>query len=303
MSNWYYQREGGGRAGPVSAAALRAEVEAGRLDMRSLAWPEGASHALPISEHAAALGLGAAPPAAVAPAAPAQAHSPYAAPQAPVYDASREFDPTTAGEVVYAGFWRRWAALAIDLTLVSLAYYIVLIAAIFVFGIGGAMQSTDSATDLTGGALVGLLGAVYLVYPLISGLYYVGMESSASQATLGKMATGIKVTDRDGRRLSRTHALGRWCSHLLCYITLYIGYIMAGFTERKRGLHDMAAGTLVVDRWAFTASPQRQQQGLGVVAIVVIVLSLLAMVAYLAILAAIALPAYQQYVERAAGAG
>ena len=36
---------------------------------------------------------------------------------------------------------------------------------------------------------------------------------------------------------------------------------MAGFTERKQALHDMVAGTLVVDQWAFTAQPERQRRG------------------------------------------
>ena len=111
------------------------------------------------------------------------------------------------------------------------------------------------------------------------------------------------VTDADGRRLGRGRALGRSASHLLCYMTLYIGYIMAGFTERKRGLHDMVASTLVVDRWAFTHDPGRQQKGLGTVAIIVLILGALLIVAYIAIMAAIALPAYQSYMERAAAGG
>lgn len=224
----------------------------------------------------------------------------YAPPTAVVEDMGDGF---RAGEhVVYAGFWRRTAALFIDAMLVGIVYYVIIFAVMMVVGIG-SMAAFDGADAPGMGAIGGFLAVMYLAYPIISALYYVGMESSATQATLGKMAVGIKVTDADGHRLGRGRALGRWASHLLCYLTLYIGYIMAGFTERKRGLHDMVASTLVVDRWAFTHDPGRQRDALGTVAIIVLVLGGLLVVAYIAVMLAIALPAYQGYIERAAAAG
>ena len=57
---------------------------------------------------------------------------------------------------------------------------------------------------------------------------------------------------------------------LLSYLTLYIGFFMAGFTERKRALHDMVASTLVVDKWAYTAHPEWQNRQLGTVTVVIL---------------------------------
>lgn len=224
----------------------------------------------------------------------------YAPPSAVVEDVGDGF--RSGDEVVYAGFWRRTAAFFIDATIIVIAYYALLIAGMLVIGMGrlGALENVDA---LGGGAFGVFLAVMYLAYPIVSGLYYVGMESSGTQATLGKMAVGIKVTDADGHRLRRGQAFGRWVSHLLCYLTLYIGYIMAAFTERKRGLHDMVANTLVVDRWAYTHDPGRQRKSLGPVAIIVLILGGLLVVAYIAIIAAIALPAYQTYVQRAATGG
>ena len=68
-------------------------------------------------------------------------------------------------------------------------------------------------------------------------------------------------------------------------LILGIGYIMAAFTDRKRALHDMLAGTLVVDRWAFTSQPERQRHELGTVTIVVLVLSAVLIVVYFAVFA------------------
>jgi len=224
----------------------------------------------------------------------------YAPPVAVVEDVGDGF--RSGDDVVYAGFWRRTAAFFIDATIIVIAYYALLIGGMLVIGMGrlGAFENMET---MGGGAIGGFLAVIYLAYPLVSGIYYVGMESSGTQATLGKMAVGIKVTDAGGRRLGKGQALGRWVSHLLCYLTLYIGYIMAGFTQRKRGLHDMVAGTLVVDRWAYTHDPGRQQKGLGTVAIIVLVLGALLVAAYVALMAAIAIPAYQGYVERAAAGG
>src|SRR5208283_3281564 len=78
-----------------------------------------------------------------------------------------------------------------------------------------------------------------------SWLYEALMLSSSYQATLGKMIFGMKVTDLNGNRLSFAHATGRHFAKWLSGMILGIGYIMVAFTERKQGLHDLIAGTVV----------------------------------------------------------
>jgi uncharacterized RDD family membrane protein YckC len=77
-------------------------------------------------------------------------------------------------------------------------------------------------------------------------LYFALLESSSKQATVGKMALGIRVTDLDGRRITFGRATGRHFGKILSGLILGIGFLMAAFTERKQALHDMLAGTLVV---------------------------------------------------------
>jgi uncharacterized RDD family membrane protein YckC len=72
------------------------------------------------------------------------------------------------------------------------------------------------------------------------------MTSSDRQATVGKIAVGLKVTDLYGQRISFARATGRHFAKILSAMVLFIGYIMVAFTERKQGLHDILAGTLVV---------------------------------------------------------
>jgi len=80
-----------------------------------------------------------------------------------------------------------------------------------------------------------------------SWIYSAYLESSPNQGTLGKMALGLIVTDLQGRRISFGHATGRFFAKIITgLIPLGIGYMMAGFTEKKQALHDMIAATLVL---------------------------------------------------------
>jgi uncharacterized RDD family membrane protein YckC len=79
-------------------------------------------------------------------------------------------------------------------------------------------------------------------------LYFSLMESSKRQATLGKLALGIQVTDMDGKRVSFGKATGRHFGKFISALILFFGFFMAGWTEKKQGLHDMMAGCLVVVR-------------------------------------------------------
>ena len=72
------------------------------------------------------------------------------------------------------------------------------------------------------------------------------MESSSKQATLGKLALGIVVTDLSGNRISFGRATGRYFGKIVSGMIMCIGYIMAGFTERKQALHDIMASCLVI---------------------------------------------------------
>jgi uncharacterized RDD family membrane protein YckC len=60
------------------------------------------------------------------------------------------------------------------------------------------------------------------------------------------MAVGIVVTDMNGGRVSFGRATGRYFGKILSSITLFIGYLMQPFTERRQTLHDMLAACLVL---------------------------------------------------------
>jgi uncharacterized RDD family membrane protein YckC len=133
----------------------------------------------------------------------------------------------------YAGFWRRVAAALIDGILVAVVSWIVT----------GIFSAVGDGAEVTAQILV--LIAAYG--------YYAGMESSSYQATVGKIALGIQVTDLSGNRISFLRALGRNLAEILSALILLIGYIMVAFTPKKQGLHDLIAGTLVVKKGTATS--------------------------------------------------
>jgi uncharacterized RDD family membrane protein YckC len=130
----------------------------------------------------------------------------------------------------YAGFWRRVGAALIDGLLIGIVTSPIYVA------IGGDPDDRSAA----------VLGTVYPILALAQWLYFALMESSSRQATLGKMAIGIRVTDLDGNRIGFGKATGRYFAKFLSALILGIGYLMAAFTEKKQALHDILAGTLVV---------------------------------------------------------
>jgi uncharacterized RDD family membrane protein YckC len=142
--------------------------------------------------------------------------------------------------VKYAGFWKRLVAAWID-------GLILLIPAILLLTFSGAVAASNSTltSDEKGGVLVFL----YLILDNIMHLlYHAGMESSPAQATLGKRAVGILVTDLQGHRISFCRASGRHLSKFLSIFICYIGFLIAGSTKKKQALHDMITGTLVVSK-------------------------------------------------------
>jgi uncharacterized RDD family membrane protein YckC len=108
------------------------------------------------------------------------------------------------------------------------------------------MSDAESMGMAMGFAAV--MAATALLTTIIAILYWSIMESSKYQATVGKMALGLKVSDVDGQNLDFVKSLIRNVCKIISGMILGIGYIMAGFTERKQGLHDIIAGTLVVKK-------------------------------------------------------
>jgi uncharacterized RDD family membrane protein YckC len=158
-----------------------------------------------------------------------------------------------ATNVVYAGFWLRFVAYLIDRIILGLFTTALLVP--FFFLLGGAAL-IDALLQHRGepfepGQIGGLLSVLILISAvagLVQWLYYAYLESGEKQATWGKQALGLYVTDLSGNRVTFGRASGRFFAKFVTGLTMGIGYIMAGFTERRQALHDMIASCLVLRR-------------------------------------------------------
>jgi uncharacterized RDD family membrane protein YckC len=148
----------------------------------------------------------------------------------------------------YGGFWIRLLAHLLDHIILGA----IAVPLFFIFAFPAAIRVAHEAErnqEPSPEVMVAMLGSVFIfVIIAFTGqwLYEALMTSSSWQGTLGKRILSLKVTDEAGNRISFGRATGRFFAKILSSMFFCIGFIIIGFTERKRGLHDMIAGTLVM---------------------------------------------------------
>lgn len=116
----------------------------------------------------------------------------------------------------YAGFWRRAAALIIDLT--------IMIIPAMIFGM---------AIPFVGGPILGLL-------------FRPVFDASPIGASPGRALMGLKILSEQGARLTLKQAYIRYFAAFLTGATLGLGVLMSLFNEKRQTLHDMLAQTVVI---------------------------------------------------------
>ncbi|XLQ20111.1 MAG: RDD family protein [Candidatus Moraniibacteriota bacterium] len=130
--------------------------------------------------------------------------------------------------IKYAGFWIRFLAFFIDSIIVGAVVGLVNIIAISLLSNNGSnifLQIISFLLVLT---------------------YYIAMTNQY-QATLGKMAVGIKVCSINSLGKAELNSiLIRETISRLTATFLTILYLVVAFKENKQGLHDMVAKTVVI---------------------------------------------------------
>lgn len=313
MTQWYYADRQRRQLGPLPATEIARLFRAGEVDAATLVWRDGMAAWQPLGTMRAELGMDEAPPPTLdfragpepVPAAPAEAPAEAipAVPQAPAHAAGGGYAGYTyaaaaatvdSDDVVHAGLWRRFAASILDSFVTAIISYALLIPLMLVFGL--SMSNLASGGFAETGVSVGFLSLNYAISFGVPALYFAWMHSSSSQASLGKMAVGVKVVRGNGEPVGFGRALLRYVAYLLfavftCGVGVLVSGLMVAFTQRKQALHDMLCDTLVVDRYAFTTRPEMQKRGLDTVTVVVLIifgllaaLGIIAMIAFIGML-------------------
>jgi uncharacterized RDD family membrane protein YckC len=157
-----------------------------------------------------------------------------------------------------AGFWKRYVAYLIDFLLVSAVLDVLMLPLLFVGDVplrsfldllhpDGSVDAFElvQAVQALVPPLLRLAAWSSAGYVVLAAAYFIGMEASPRQATLGKRLLGIKVTALDGGRPSLVQVAGRFVAATLSWLTLNLGHALAGWTPERRALHDYLAGTRV----------------------------------------------------------
>jgi uncharacterized RDD family membrane protein YckC len=147
-----------------------------------------------------------------------------------------------------ASFFPRGLAFLIDCAVLFVPVAVLFILGALAIEIPALWEHTspESRTEQWGLLTQNTRRLAWLVAIGFGWLYGAGLESSPSQATVGKRWAGIKVTDARGERISFLRATGRYAAKYLSALPCFLGFIMALFSSRGLALHDWLAGTRVV---------------------------------------------------------
>jgi uncharacterized RDD family membrane protein YckC len=241
---WYYA-ENNERRGPVSDAELDSLIRAGRVTPSTQVWRNGWENWAPLGERAmlvaASDGNGAAACVECRQTFPTsemvQYQGSYVCPNCkPVFFQKVKEGVAAAPGMDYAGFWIRFVAKLLDGIIVGVPGWILQ------FGAMALIDPNDPANQNL--ALVLTCGGVLASFGL-QAVYSIWMHGKWG-ATVGKMACGLRVVTATGGQLTYGTATARFFAELVSGLILYIGYIMAGFDEEKRTLHDRICNTRVI---------------------------------------------------------
>lgn len=146
---------------------------------------------------------------------------------------------TPAADVLYAGFWIRVCAKMLDGLVIGIPIGILLV--ISMVAMGGFTQKRGDM-----GMMIPVVQIVIQLVAMVLSVLYNTIAVGTWGTTLGKKACGLKVIRADGSKLTYGRACGRAFAEILSGAVCYIGYIIAGFDDQKRSLHDHMCDTRVV---------------------------------------------------------
>ena len=133
------------------------------------------------------------------------------------------------------GFWVRFGAAIID----DIVTTILIVVIYRAFGENPSrLFRWDAEPALVLADLIVIVVA-FLYAPLLISLW---------STTIGKRCLNLYVVRSDGGRCDFWRALCRTLAYILSFLTLGIGFLMVAFRADKRALHDLIAGTAVIQR-------------------------------------------------------
>jgi uncharacterized RDD family membrane protein YckC len=247
-----YYADGDRQVGPIDKTELQSLIKAKKIDSKTLVWQPGMTEwqALGIfvrskTRDATASGQPATPVRQLLCSECGQAYAEddmirlsdvwVCAGCKPIIVQKIKEGVTVSGVMEYAGFWLRFGAWFIDYIILGIGSMIIYLP----LTIMGAFSLENPAVFVT----FQIVSTIFnFALPAAYEIWFVGKYA----ATPGKMACKIKVVSADAEKISYARSVGRHFAKYISGLILGIGYIMAGFDEQKRALHDRICDTRVI---------------------------------------------------------
>jgi uncharacterized RDD family membrane protein YckC len=146
----------------------------------------------------------------------------------------------------YAGFASRFLAFAVDVAVLTAGFVLILAAVNFVASIVTGKSTNFSRSDTW-------VVVAYVVWAFIYFAHWWGLNGK----TPGGGLFGVQVLTDDGGDVSGRRAIGRALAFPLSFLILCLGFLGILLRDRRRALHDVIAGTVVVYSWDARAARLR----------------------------------------------
>ena len=150
-------------------------------------------------------------------------------------------------DVRYVGIVSRSIAFGIDAGLISLVAFVVELGGALIVSVAHLPKDLESAMVAVGTALFALWALTY----------FVAFWSTTGQ-TPGARIMQFRVLPTNGYEVKPRRAVLRSIGLVLAAIPLFAGYLPVAFGRKRRGLHDYAARTIVVDAPRVSFAEQRR---------------------------------------------
>lgn len=149
-----------------------------------------------------------------------------------VYALENNVDVATSHPPRYAGFWMRFWAYLLDLLVIGSINRLI---------VYPLFRLLDISMDKTN-----MFSPMAIATAITFYVYFVFMTKYFHQ-TIGKMVFGLKVIAMNGKPLTWLTILFREVvGKFIAKFILFIGFLFVAFSEKKQGLHDRIADTIVI---------------------------------------------------------
>jgi len=147
------------------------------------------------------------------------------------------------GDLLPAGFLRRFFSFLLDLTILNLVYFLFLLIGMVALHMGLSHAEIERPSE----DLILSLASPLLTLWLVLFIIYFTLFGWLGGQTPAKMLLSIQIRSTTQATLTWRQAIGRTIGYFLSSLFFCAGFLLVLFNKDRRALHDFLAGTYVAN--------------------------------------------------------